>query len=122
MQINVESFKFLYGFTKEDAKEDLLPAYYFNKKTNQEINSIKNPLLVKTVFQLRLLINELLSRFGKIDNVKAELSADLKLNKYQRYLQKIDIKRREKLNLKYIGNLREWAININPLNLIKLEL
>lgn len=122
MHLDKHCFKSLYGLTKEDSQTVLLPAFSFDKKTDREIQSIKNPLLVKTTFQLRALVNELLAQYGKIETVKAELSADLKLNKYQRFLQKIDTKRREKLYEKYIAQLREWVENITPMNLTKLEL
>ncbi|MDA9768859.1 hypothetical protein N9C61_02410, partial [Flavobacteriaceae bacterium] len=80
------------------------------------------PLLINVVFQLRKIINDLIDTYGFIDEIKAELSADLKVNKYQRYLYRLDQKRQLRLRSKYMALLGERKENLTPMNLTKYEL
>ena len=119
----------LISFLKEEMQLDQIQInnlygvkYSIDKYTDKEIYNLKNPLLINAVFQLRKVLNELIDTYGPMDEIRAELSADVKLNKYQRYLYRLDQKRRAYLQSKYIEVLGERAENVIPLNLIKLEL
>lgn len=64
----------------------------------------------------------MIDTYGFIDEIKAELSADLKVNKYQRYLYRLDQKRQLRLRSKYMALLGERKENLTPMNLTKYEL
>lgn len=85
MQFNAIQIKKLYGQINIQDEIKLAPKFLIDKETDKEINNLKNPLLINAVFQLRKIINDLIDTYGFIDEIKAELSADLKVNKYQRY-------------------------------------
>lgn len=122
MQFDSVQIKKLYGQFSKGEEIKLESKFLIDKETDKEINNLKNPLLVKAVFQLRRIINDLIDSYGPIDEIKAELSADLKVNKYQRYLYRLDQKRQQRLRSKYISLLGERKENITPMNLTKYEL
>ena len=50
-------------------------------------------LLIAALFQTRKILNGLIKTYGDINEIQADLSADLKVNKFQRYLYRLDQKR-----------------------------
>lgn len=122
MQFNAIQIKKLYGQINIQDEIKLAPKFLIDKETDKEINNLKNPLLINAVFQLRKIINDLIDTYGFIDEIKAELSADLKVNKYQRYLYRLDQKRQLRLRSKYMALLGERKENLTPMNLTKYEL
>ena len=121
MQFSSIQIKKLYGqFNVKEVK--LQSKFQVDKKTDKEITNLKSPLLVNAVFQLRKILNDLIDAYGPIEEIKAELSADLKVNKFQRYLYRLDQKRQQRLRSKYIALLGERKENITPMNLTKYEL
>ena len=112
----------LYGVETEEKQIKRLSKFPVSKEDDKQIRDFKNPHLVNTTFQLRKILNELIKEFGTIHEIQAELSANIKLNKFQRYLNKLDQKRREALRARYIELLGERAENITPMNLTKYEL
>jgi len=122
MQFNAIQIKKLYGQINIQDEIKLAPKFLIDKETDKEINNLKNPLLINVVFQLRKIINDLIDTYGFIDEIKAELSADLKVNKYQRYLYRLDQKRQLRLRSKYMALLGERKENLTPMNLTKYEL
>lgn len=121
MHFNAFQINKLYGQSMQASKEtvNLFPV---GSSADKEIYNFKNPLLINALFQCRKVINEIIKKFGPIDEIKAELSADLKVNKYQHYLHRLDHRRMERLRRKYIEELGKRAENIIPLNLIKFSL
>ncbi len=122
MELNPIQIKKLYGQNDKIENTVLLKHFSVNNKADKEIYNLKNPLLIKAMFQVRRVLNDIIKSYGPIDEIKAELSADIKVNKYQRYLYRLDQKRLEKLRSKYIALLGERAENITPMNLTKYEL
>lgn len=122
MQLDSIQIKKLYGQKGSTQETTYLNKFPLDKQTYKEIYNIKNPLLITAVFQLRKVLNELIDKYGSIAEIRAELSADVKLNKFQRHLFRLDQRRRKRLRSKYISLLGEKAENIVPLNLTKFEL
>ncbi|MBL6870364.1 MAG: hypothetical protein ISQ98_01430 [Flavobacteriaceae bacterium] len=122
MQLDHFQIKKLYGVKHTLEHSKTWAKFPLDKNTDREIYNLKNPLLITAVFQLRKVLNELIDTYGQIDEIQAELSADVKLNKYQRYLFRLDQRRRASLRSRYIELLGERAENIIPLNLTKFEL
>lgn len=122
MQLETLSTSKLYNLEVTQKKIKLVSKFPVGKQADKEIRSLKNPHLVNITFQVRKVLNELITAYGPIDEIKAELSANIKLNKYQRYLYKLDQNRRKNLKKNYIELLGNQAENITPLNLTKYEL
>ncbi len=112
----------LYGIELNEKKIKRVSKFPVDKQADKEIRNLKSPHLVNATFQLRKILNELIEVYGPIVELKAELSANIKLNKFQRYLNKLDQKRREGLRARYIDLLGNRAENITPMNLTKYEL
>lgn len=112
----------LYGLEIEGNEIKRVSKFPIDKIADKQIRSFKNPHLVNATFQLRKILNALIEEYDPINEIQAELSANIKLNKFQKYLYKLDQKRREGLRKNYIELLGERAENITPMNLTKYEL
>lgn len=122
MQFSDFQIKKLYGQSAQIIETPLDKQFKVGKEADKEIYDFKNPLLITSLFQTRKVLNELIKTYGNIDEIKAELSADLKVNKYQRYLYRLDQKRLARLRLNFQTYLGSIAENITPMNLLKFEL
>ena len=122
MQLTSFQSNKLYGLEIDDKKIKLVSRYPTDKNADKEIRSVKNTHLINATFQLRKILNELIEEYGSINEIRGELSANIKFNKFQRHLNKLDQNRRNKLREKYISLLGEQAENITPMNLTKYEL
>ncbi|MEK9565603.1 MAG: HNH endonuclease domain-containing protein [Flavobacteriaceae bacterium] len=122
MHISMLPLSKLYGIELNEKKIKRVSKFPVDKQADKEIRNLKSPHLVNATFQLRKILNELIEVYGPIVELKAELSANIKLNKFQRYLNKLDQKRREGLRARYIDLLGNRAENITPMNLTKYEL
>jgi CRISPR-associated endonuclease Csn1 len=74
---------------------DKLPV---NKEADKQIQSIRNPIVITALFELRKLVNELISEHGKLDEIKVEMARDLKISKTKRNQIRRDQKRLEREN------------------------
>jgi CRISPR-associated endonuclease Csn1 len=99
--------------------EPLLPK---GTKADRELQSLRNPIVVQTLFELRKLVNEIIERYGPLDTIKVELARDLKTNKAQRNKVRLEQKRLERLNDEYVGRLREERKYITHDNVLKYKL
>ena len=122
LQINDFEIQRLYGFstlTTHKKKYDLLP---INKVVDRQISQLKNATLVQSLFELRKVLNSLIKHYGSIDSIACELSADLKVNRIQRYLFRIDQRRIIQNNKSFLGELKRLGVNLIPMNFLKYEL
>ena len=122
MELKTPHISKLYGLESEGNNKSKVSKFPVDKISDKLIRGFKNPHLVNATFQLRKILNELIEEYGQINEIQAELSANIKLNKFQRYLYKLDQKRRESLRKKYLDLLGKKAENITPMNLTKYEL
>ena len=122
MELTSIQYAKLYGVYRSDNTLMLKSKYEVSTNADREINNLRVPLLKTVVFQMRKLLNLLIDTYGPIDEIKASLSIDLKINKYQRYLYRLDQKRLEGLRETYMQKLGAMAENLTPLNLTKYEL
>jgi len=51
------------------------------QESDKEIQSIRNPIVITALFELRKLVNEVIDEHGKIDEIKVEMARDLKVAK-----------------------------------------
>jgi len=93
---------------------DKLPV---SPEADKEIQSIKNPVVITALFEIRKLVNEIIEDYGKPDEIKVELARDLKISKSKRNDIRREQKRLERENdrvkaeLDYIGQ-RPTHVNI----------
>ncbi|MBQ0117135.1 MAG: type II CRISPR RNA-guided endonuclease Cas9, partial [Flavobacterium sp.] len=91
-------FKKLYHHSATIDSGVLLERLPVGKEADKAIQSIKNPIVITALFELRKLVNELLETFGSIDEIKVEMARDLKISKSQRSKIRRDNKRLEREN------------------------
>ena len=89
---------------------------------DKEINDFKNPLLINSLFQTRKLINSIVEKHGSIDEIKVELNTNLKINKFQRYMYRLDQNRLAANRRRIIQKIGALSENLTPMNILKLEL
>jgi CRISPR-associated endonuclease Csn1 len=101
---------------------ELLEKLPITKEADKEIQSIRNPIVITALFELRKLINELIDEHGKIDEIKVEMARDLKISKSQRNKIRRDQKRLEKENDRIKDRLQENNVRITHDNLLLYKL
>lgn len=112
----------LYGLAQPNTshnKQRDLPA---GKNNDRKIDQIKNALLVQSAFELRKVINGVIKDHGPITHISCELSVDLKINRMQRYIFKVDQKRIQKNEDRYMEVLKDRGVDLIPNNFLKFYL
>jgi len=99
----------LYHHSANIEAKQLLNKLPDNVKADKEIQSIRNPIVITALFEIRKVVNELIEDYGKPDQIKVELARDLKVSKTKRNEIRKEQKRLERENdrikteLDYIG-------------------
>ena len=101
--------------------DELLEKLPVNKEADKEIQSIRNPIVITALFELRKLVNELIDEHGKIDEIKVEMARDLKISKSQRNKIRRDQKRLERENDRVKTEVLKYA-NLSHDNILKFKL
>ncbi|MCL2330204.1 MAG: type II CRISPR RNA-guided endonuclease Cas9, partial [Phycisphaerae bacterium] len=70
--------KKLYGQTKEAEAQDQLPP------VNQTIKSLRNPAVMRSLSELRKVVNGVIRQYGKPEMIRVELARDLKRGRQER--------------------------------------
>ncbi|MDX9790485.1 MAG: type II CRISPR RNA-guided endonuclease Cas9 [Candidatus Kapabacteria bacterium] len=100
---------------------ELLEKLPVGKEADKEIQSIRNPIVITALFELRKLVNELIEDFGKIDEIKVELARDLKNSKSERNKIKKNQNRLEKENDRVKAEVEKY-IHLSHDNILKFKL
>ena len=100
---------------------ELLEKLPVNKEADNEIQKIKNPIVITALFELRKLVNELIDEHGAIDEVKVEMARDLKISKSQRNQIRRDQKRLERENDRVKEEVLRYT-NLSHDNILKFKL
>jgi CRISPR-associated endonuclease Csn1 len=90
--------KKLYHHSATIDVNELLEVLPTGKEADKEIQTIKNPIVITALFELRKLVNELINEHGVLDEIKVEMARDLKISKSQRNKIRKDQKRLEREN------------------------
>jgi len=122
MQLQEFQIRKLYGQSASVENYPNHARFPLTKAVDKEIYNFKNPLLIAPIFQLRKLINSLVTRYGAMDQIRLELSPNLKTNKYQRYMGKLEHKRQVQRRDVAVEELRGLIENITPTNILKFLL
>ncbi|KQB42068.1 CRISPR-associated protein cas9/csn1, subtype II/nmemi [Flavobacterium daejeonense] len=101
---------------------ELLEKLPVGKEADKEIQSIRNPIVITALFELRKLVNELIDDFGSIDEIKVEMARDLKISKSQRNKIRREQKRLERENDRVKARLLEEGQRITHDNILLYKL
>ncbi len=120
--ISEKQLRKLYHHSASIDADELLDKLPVGKEADKEIQSIRNPIVITALFELRKLINELIDEHGKIDEVKVEMARDLKISKSQRNDIRRNQKRLERENDRVKDRLNEEGIRITHDNMLLYKL
>ena len=98
---------------------DLLPV---GADADREIQSIRNPVVISALFEVRKLVNEIIDRYGKPEVIKIELARDLKASKGKRNDTRNEQKRLERENDRVRDELNHLGIRVTHESLLKYKL
>lgn len=112
----------LYHHSANIKAGDLLKKLPIGKEADKEIQSIRNPVVIKALFELRKVINELIDRFGSPDRINIELARDLKVSKQKRNDIRREQKRLERENDRVKDELNKLGQVISHDNMLKYKL
>lgn len=115
-------FKKLYHHSSNIHKGAVLDTLPVGKEADKEIVGIRNPIVIKALFELRKVVNALLEEYGPLDQIKIELARDLKISKTQRNKVRSEMRAMERYHDDIIGRLREHGQAINHPNILKYKL
>ncbi|MGB0357001.1 MAG: type II CRISPR RNA-guided endonuclease Cas9, partial [Cytophagales bacterium] len=101
---------------KKDNKEDNY------KDPNQQIQNLRNPNVIKSLFMLRKVYNALVKQYGKPDVIRIELARDLKRSKKEREATEKQQRINEKINKKAKEELEKLGKESTPYNVLKYKL
>ncbi|MFV8359821.1 type II CRISPR RNA-guided endonuclease Cas9 [Flavobacterium sp. LS1P3] len=100
---------------------DLLEKLPIGKEADKEIQTIRNPIVITALFDLRKLVNELIEEHGQLDEIKVEMARDLKISKSQRNRIRRDQKRLERENDRVKREVEKY-IRVSHDNILKFKL
>lgn len=112
----------LYHHSSNIEVEELLKKLPLGNLADKEIQSIRNPIVITALFELRKLVNELIDEYGQIDEIKVEMARDLKVSKSQRNKIRINQKRLERENDRVKDRIHEEGIRITHDNILLYKL
>lgn len=112
----------LYHHSATIEVEELLKKLPLGNFADKEIQSIRNPIVITALFELRKLVNELINEYGQIDEIKVEMARDLKVSKSQRNKIRINQKRLERENDRVKDRIHEEGIRITHDNILLYKL
>jgi len=112
----------LYHHSQTKTTGDILDKLPVGKEADKEIMSIRNPVVVQALFELRKVYNSVTGDFGKPDMVKVELARDLKSSRDQRYKIRRENQAIESMHDRIKDELRANNIQINHESILKYRL
>lgn len=128
-----EVFKKEYNFTDIQLKKlyhhsatietkTILKNLPVDNNADKSIQSIKNPIVITALFEVRKLVNELIEQYGKLDEIKVEMARDLKASKSQRNNVRNEQKRLERENDRVKAMIDEEGQRVTHESLLKYKL
>lgn len=122
--IDEKDFSKLYHHSAAIHNTELLDRLPWDAQGNadKEIGKLRNPVVIKAIFQVRKLVNALIEKYGAFEEIKIEMGRDLKATKEQRRKIRWEQKRQENLHLTYSAELEKSGVVPNYKNLLKFKL
>jgi len=109
------------GLNVEEAKRLEFPhlhqpkqQYDFLPPVDSVVRNLRNPVVHRTLSELRAVMNELIRAFGKPARVRVEVARDLKRSRYERERKWRDMRDRERTRDAAVARLLNDAKVVNP--------
>jgi CRISPR-associated endonuclease Csn1 len=119
--LNEKQLKKLYHHSATISSTSILEKLPLGFAADKQIQAIRNPIVITALFELRKLVNELISDYGKIDEIKVEMARDLKTSKSRRNEIRREQKRLEKENDRIKAEVEKYT-RITHDNILKYKL
>lgn len=92
------------------------------KERLPEHDNVKNPVVQQALYEVRKVVNTLIDKYGKPDEIRVELARDLKSSKSHRYEIRRQQQDREEENIKIKAKLDEYGLPHTHYNIEKFKL
>ncbi|MDE6048895.1 MAG: type II CRISPR RNA-guided endonuclease Cas9, partial [Paramuribaculum sp.] len=112
------------GFRHSDylTKDENLLRPISTSITHLEKGSLRQPLVEKVLNQMINIVNDIIEKYGPIDEIRVELARELKQSKEQRIKASKDISANEKQNEKFAKLIEQHGIKVNRRTLQKYRM
>lgn len=87
-----------------------------------EPDNVRNPVVQQALYELRRIVNEIISKYGKPDEIRVELARELKASKSHRFTIRKDQQDREEENIKIKTELDKYGLTHTRNNIEKFKL
>src|SRR5690606_36116706 len=74
---------------------------------DRKIQDIRNPVVIAAIFELRKLVNAIIDKFGKPDEIRIELARDMKNSKEKRQQIRREQKQQEDKRDKVVNAMKK---------------
>lgn len=112
----------LYHHSANIEETVLLEKLPVNANADKEIQSIRNPVVITALFEIRKLVNEIVDVYGKPDEIKVELARNLKASKSGRREERNRQQKLERENDRVKVELNNLGKHISHDNLLLYKL
>jgi CRISPR-associated endonuclease Csn1 len=121
-QFSEKQIQGLYGIASQIINYESSKFLPTNAKEDKEIIALKKPLLITAIFQLRKVVNQIIKKYGSVDQIKVTLLPELKASRPQRRIIYSERKRRKENSLNIQQKVIDLGKNPTFLNITKLDL
>lgn len=121
-QLSDKDLTRLYHHSSSIEVNKLLDKLPINPEADKEIQSIKNPVVITALFEIRKLVNEIIDDFGRPDEIKVELARDLKISKTKRNEIRREQNRLQRENDRVKAELDHIGQRPTHVNILKYKL
>ena len=97
-ELTDKQLKKLYHHSATIEAKTILDKLPVNREADNQIQAIRNPIVITALFELRKLVNEIIETHGALDEIKVEMARDLKISKSKRNEIRRNQKRLEREN------------------------
>lgn len=111
-----------YNHSGSLTKDENLSRYLLDKLKPLPKNSLRQPVVEKILNQMINLVNEIIYRYGKPDEIRVELARELKQSRQERNDTESFINKRKRENDKIIEELEEFGLRATKNNILKARL
>lgn len=112
----------LYHHSANIVQNELLEKLPVNAEADKEIQAVRNPVVITALFEIRKLVNEIVSEYGKPDEIKVELARNLKASKSGRNEERRRQQKLERENDRVKTELNNLGKHISHDNLLLYKL
>jgi CRISPR-associated endonuclease Csn1 len=111
-----------YNHSNTITKDENLKRKLLDKLKPIEKNSLRQPVVEKILNQMVNLVNAIIEKYGKPDEIRVELARELKQSKEERNDSDRAMRKRERENQLITENLKEFGLRATRNNILKWRL